>query len=264
MECLDDHSLDSTWNAMRKIAKSKMRLDQFLLEFCHINTLKESRALIMAGKVLVNEQRVDKAGFLIDGHSDRIKLKKPQAYVSRGGEKLQHAIEVFGLANDIQGKVAVDIGASTGGFTHCLLQHTIAKVFAIDVGNHLLHWKLRHDKRVIINERCHIRDFQSPDERVDLIVADISFNSISQLAPFIFRKEWLITGRFLILIKPQFELPRNKVPHGGVILDQSLHDSAIEKVKNQLAQYGLEKAFIESKPKGRYGNTEFFLYAYRK
>lgn len=220
----------------------------------------EAKSLVMSGKIIVGQQRIDKPAFLVSD-LDEIRIKGQKKYVSRGGEKLESAIKFLNLQDHFKGRTVLDIGSSTGGFTDCVLALGAKKVIALDVGSNQLDWKLRNDERVLSLENTHIKDFNGQDHpNIQWILADISFNSISRLINSI-----AIIGdqesRFLILVKPQFELPKNDIPEGGIITDQQLIEKALQLTKDSCREAGLEVlAEIASGLKGRYGNQEYFLY----
>lgn len=237
----------------------KQRLDELLITFGLADTLVKARALIGAGQVLVNEQLADKAGCLF-APDVTIKVKASCPYVSRGGLKLKGALEAFSY--DPTGQICADIGASSGGFTDCLLQHGARKVYAVDVGYGQLDWKLRQDQRVVVIERFNARKIskdQIPDP-LDLAVIDSSFISLTKLIPPLLplfgTQIHLIT-----LIKPQFELSREKVPQGGVVLDPLLHEEAISKIQLFCRKLGLtSQGVVRSPIVGPKGNSEFLIY----
>lgn len=237
----------------------KQRLDELLITFGLADTLVKARALIGAGQVLVNEQLADKAGCLF-APDVTIKVKASCPYVSRGGLKLKGALEAFSY--DPTGQICADIGASSGGFTDCLLQHGARKVYAVDVGYGQLDWKLRQDQRVVVIERFNARKIskdQIPDP-LDLAVIDSSFISLTKLIPPLLplfgTQIHLIT-----LIKPQFELSREKVPKGGVVLDPLLHEEAISKIQLFCQKLGLtSQGVVRSPIVGPKGNSEFLIY----
>lgn len=212
----------------------------------------------MAGEVLVGGQMIDKAGTKIADDAE-VSVKAPERYVGRGGYKLEGALKHFGI--DPTGWVCLDIGASTGGFTDCLLQHGAAKVWAIDVGHDQMAWKIRSDPRVEVREGMNAR-YLSEDEipdPLDVIVIDVSFISLTLILPA--AATLLKPGAVLIpLIKPQFELRREQVGRGGIVREESLHNEAVAKVREFVAQYlpSLRwEGCIESPLKGGEGNTEF-------
>lgn len=220
--------------------------------------LKQARALIGAGQVVVNDTCSDKAGNLHDDAVD-IRLKKLRRYVSRGGLKLAKALSHFQVNGE--GLVCIDVGASTGGFTDCLLQHGVKCVYAVDVAYGQLAWKLRQDPRVIILERCNARNLSTNEIPIplDLAVIDASFISLETLFPPLlplFGKNIHI----LALIKPQFELPREMIEKGGVVRNEVYHRQAIEKISNFACQLNLSVAGIVPSPiRGPKGNQEFII-----
>lgn len=215
----------------------------------------------MAGAVVVNEQRVDKAGALVEVDAAlRVKDEARSRYVSRGGDKLEAALHSFTI--DVTGIVALDVGASTGGFTDCLLQNGAAKVFAVDVGYGQLAWSLRQDPRVISIERCNIRTL-APSALSDLptlAVIDASFISLQVVVPKVLA---LIAphGSVVALIKPQFEVGKGQVGKGGVVRDPALHAEVVDRIRAQAEDWRVEvKGVIASPLLGPKGNKEFFLY----
>jgi 23S rRNA (cytidine1920-2'-O)/16S rRNA (cytidine1409-2'-O)-methyltransferase len=240
--------------------KSKIRCDQLLFAKGLSSSLDEARALIMAGKVVVNDQRVDLPSQMVAGDAAvRVRSKK---FVSRGGEKLMGALEDFGLVAAIRGRAVLDIGCSTGGFTDCCLKLGATKVFAVDVGTNVLDWSLRQDPRVELRENCDIRQLSPADiPPVDLVVADISFNSLQILMPSILRFGNKGGTLFVLLVKPQFELPREEVPQGGVIEDEAARRRALMAVEESLHDHGIKDyRWSDSKVSGRKGNVEIFVH----
>ena len=238
----------------------KERLDKLLVEKGLVKSRERAKALIMAGKVTVNGQVVDKAGASVPVDSVIEVKGEDIPYVSRGGLKLETAINEFGL--DVKDFTCLDVGASTGGFTDCLLQHGAKKVYAVDVGKGQLDWKLRNDPRVISIEQFNARyltDREIP-EKVDLIVIDVSFISLTKILPVV--KQFLKPeGKIVALIKPQFELTKKEVDKGkGVIKDPELHKKAIEKILYFAREIGLYPENLTlSKPRGPKGNKEFLV-----
>ena len=239
---------------------SKKRLDRLLVERGLVKSRERAKALIMAGKVLVDGRVVDKAGTSIPLDA-KIEVKGEDIpYVSRGGLKLETAIKEFNL--DVDGFTCLDVGASTGGFTDCLLKHGAAKVYAVDVGRGQLDWKLRNDPRVISIEGFNARYLSEKEvpEKVDLVVIDVSFISLTKILPVV--KQFLKPeGKIVALIKPQFELTKREVDRGkGVIRDPFLHKKAIEKILNFSREIGLYPENLAlSKPRGPKGNKEFLV-----
>jgi 23S rRNA (cytidine1920-2'-O)/16S rRNA (cytidine1409-2'-O)-methyltransferase len=235
------------------------RLDQLLVDRGLAPSREKARALILAGQVMVNGQKVDKAGRTV-AEDSRVELLEQPRYVSRGGLKLEAALEHFGIP--IAGRVCVDIGSSTGGFTDCLLQHGAARVYAIDVGTGQLDWKLRNDPRVIVHEQVNAR-YLSRDqvpEPCGLAVCDVSFISITMILPALVKL--LAAGaEMVILVKPQFELERHQVGKGGIIRDPALHREACQRVEEAVRGLGFHTSIIPSPILGAEGNQEFLLYA---
>jgi 23S rRNA (cytidine1920-2'-O)/16S rRNA (cytidine1409-2'-O)-methyltransferase len=239
----------------------KIRLDQLLLQQGLAPTLQKAQALIAAGQVLVNDQPADKVGSLF-AEDCRVRLKKTSCpYVSRGGLKLAAGLDHFRI--DPTGLVCADIGASTGGFTDCLLQRGAAKVYAIDVGYGQLAWKLRQDPRVVVMERTNARNLKPGDleESLDLAVIDASFISLKTLLPplLVFFPPGAI--RVLALIKPQFEVGRGRLGTGGVVRDSDLHEKVIEEIRGFADKLGLIPVGVCPSPiLGPKGNREFLIY----
>ncbi len=244
--------------------KDKYRLDERLVSLGLVGDLTEARALIMAGQVLVDEQRIDKPGQLVrDGQN--LRLKDQKRFVSRGGDKLWGAIEDMGLASLVNGATVLDCGASTGGFTDCCLQLGAKKVYALDVGHNQLAWKLRTDPRVVVKESCDIRKVtQVIDSDISFVVADISFNSVDRLLPALCAAVPAEAVHFLILVKPQFELAADEVPPGGVVADDASRQAALGIALQAMQREGLEfLQSVDSKVSGREGNREIFVLARR-
>jgi 23S rRNA (cytidine1920-2'-O)/16S rRNA (cytidine1409-2'-O)-methyltransferase len=243
----------------------RIRLDVLVTERGLAASREQARRLIMAGAVVINEQRVDKPGMFVDPAATlRIKDEARSPYVSRGGHKLEAALRAFQV--DVAGVVALDVGASTGGFTDCLLQHGAAKVYAVDVGYGQLAWPLRHDPRVVNLERCNIRTLarSALSEAPTLAVIDASFISLSLVIPPVLA---LLTprGRIIALIKPQFEVGKGRVGKGGVVRDPQLHAEVIEKLRSQAESWQVEVlGVIESPLLGPKGNKEFLLYLQKR
>lgn len=235
----------------------KQRLDQLLVARGLCESREKAQRAIMAGRVRVGEQRADKAGARYEDGVE-IFVKAADRYVGRGGVKLEAALAHFAI--DPSGAICLDIGASTGGFTDCLLQHGAAKVHAIDVGHSQLHWRIRSDPRVVVREKLNAR-FLTPDEvpdAIDLCVIDVSFISLSLILPRAF--ELLIpTGVIVALIKPQFELGREDVGKGGIVREPALHDRAVAGMR-AFVEGTLGKSWCGVLPSpilGAEGNTEF-------
>jgi 23S rRNA (cytidine1920-2'-O)/16S rRNA (cytidine1409-2'-O)-methyltransferase len=225
-----------------------------------VKSRQRARALIMAGKVLVNGQPVDKPGFFVST-ADRLELKGEDIpYVSRGGLKLEAALNNFKL--DVIGKVCMDVGASSGGFTDCLLQHGAERVYAVDVGYGQLAWKLRRDPRVVVIERTNVRHMPAdalPDP-VDLVTIDVSFISLKIVVPAVerFLKP---DASILALIKPQFEVGKGQVGKGGVVREPVLHRQVIDDLTDFFAKINLKAEAVYPSPLlGPKGNREFFIF----
>jgi 23S rRNA (cytidine1920-2'-O)/16S rRNA (cytidine1409-2'-O)-methyltransferase len=244
---------------MKRKAKRK-RLDEMVVERGLAKDLATAKSLVLAGEILIDGQRVDKSGTAVRDDA-KLQLKSvPRKYVSRGGLKLEGALQDFCV--DVKGKVCMDVGSSTGGFTDCLLQHDAKKVYAVDVSTDQLDWKLQKDGRVIRVER-NARELNAKDiaESIDLMVMDVSFISLAKvLAPAVALAK--NGANFLCLIKPQFELPREDIGSGGIVKAKALHEKAIAAV--QAAAERLRLVCIEVRPSrvtGAEGNQEYFLYA---
>ncbi len=239
---------------------SRERLDLLMVSLGLVESRQKAQVLIMEGRVKVNGVFVTKAGTKVPVDSN-IEIVEPLKYVSRGGLKLEYAISYFGI--EVKDKVCLDVGASTGGFTHCLLIHGAKKVYALDVGYGLIHPVLRDDPRVVVIERTNFRYFPRdaiPDE-IDLLVMDVSFISVTKLVDKIW--EFLrVGGETVILVKPQFEVGRNKVGKGGIVRNESDQLEAVSNVKRSLEEKGFVIfGFIPSPIKGAKGNQEYLLYA---
>jgi 23S rRNA (cytidine1920-2'-O)/16S rRNA (cytidine1409-2'-O)-methyltransferase len=238
----------------------KQRLDHLLVARGLCGSREQGKRLILAGEVLVNEAPVTKAGHLIAVDAV-IRVKQPPKYVSRGGFKLEGALDHFGIT--VHDKVCLDVGASTGGFTDCLLQRGARKVFAFDVGTNQLVWKLRSDPRVVSRENFNVRHMQPGDvgEAVDLIVADVSFISLTLVLPPAFQV-LKPGGAAVVLIKPQFELSREEVGRGGIVREHALHAKACQKIEEfAKEQTGWRwRGLTESPIQGTDGNREFLAW----
>jgi 23S rRNA (cytidine1920-2'-O)/16S rRNA (cytidine1409-2'-O)-methyltransferase len=236
----------------------KVRLDVLLVERGLAESRAKAQALIMAGQVRVNDQVALKPATAIDPNSTLTVDSGPR-FVSRGGEKLEGALTAFAL--DVTGRVCADVGSSTGGFTDCLLQHGASKVYAIDVGKGILHWKLRNDPRVVVMEETNARFVESLPETVSLVTVDASFISLKVLLPTI--KKWISKNTQLIcLVKPQFEAGKKDVSRGdGVIRDPEIHRQVLLDVLNYAKDesFGL-RGLVKSSLLGPKGNVEFLLW----
>ena len=237
----------------------RQRLDLLLLERGLVDSREDGRRKILAGDVLVNDQAATKAGSLIDTGA-AIRLKPSSRYVSRGGLKLEKALSEFAI--DVTGKTALDVGASSGGFTDCLLVHGAAHVFAVDVGYGQLDWKLRNDPRVTVFEKTNIRylDRSSLPGDADLATIDASFISLKLVLPCV---KALLTARHevIALIKPQFEVGKGKVGKGGVVRSVEEHARVIEEIRENAAALRYQVVGVTVSPLlGPKGNKEFLIY----
>ncbi len=241
------------------------RLDLLLVQRGLCPSREQAKRLILAGEVLVRGQPVTKIGHLIKEEDAReISIRNPPRFVSRGGLKLEGALDHFGI--DVTGATALDIGASTGGFTDCLLQRGAIRVHAFDVGTNQLVWKLRTDPRVRSREQFNVRYMQPADvgESVDLLVADVSFISLTLVLPPAF--EVLKSGaNAIVLIKPQFELQKEDIGAGGIVRDPALHERACQKIESFVrADARMEwRGLVESSIQGTDGNREFLAWFVR-
>ena len=234
--------------------RERRRLDEALVERGLVETRSRARALIMAADVLVNGATETRAGAPVRP-GDELSLKPPPRFVSRGGEKLDHALDAFAL--DVSKLTAADFGASTGGFTDCLLQRGAARVYAVDVGYGQLADRLRGDPRVVIIDRTNVRDLESLPEQVDLVTIDVSFIGLHLVLPAarrVLRKD----GRILVLVKPQFEAGRADVGRGGVVRDPGAHRKVLAQLFTTAKDLGLAISALTASPlRGPAGNVEF-------
>ncbi|MBJ6799305.1 TlyA family RNA methyltransferase [Geomonas propionica] len=237
---------------------AKERLDKLVMERGLAPSRERAKALIMAGQVVVDDHLADKAGLMVPLEAE-IRLKgEPLPYVSRGGLKLAQGLDRFAIS--VAGLVAVDVGASTGGFTDCLLQRGAQKVYAVDVGYGQLAWKLREDPRVVNLEKTNIRHLESLPECPDLAVIDASFISLDKVLPPTLRllKE---DAAIVALIKPQFEVGRGQVGKGGVVRDEKKHQEVVKNVTELAQGLGLSVLGVcESPILGPKGNKEFLIH----
>ena len=242
----------------------KERLDVLLVQRGMAASREKAKAMIMAGEILVDGEREDKAGSMFPDTVTITQKGRPLPYVSRGGLKLEKAMTHFGL--DLNGKICMDVGASTGGFTDCMLQNGAAKVYAVDVGHGQLDWKLRNDERVVCMERTNIRYVTPEDigEPVQFVSIDVSFISLTKvLLPV--RNLMAEDAQMTALIKPQFEAGREKVGKKGVVKDKSVHKEVILKIIDFAFENGLNVMNLSFSPiKGPEGNIEYLIYLDRK
>ena len=238
--------------------QGRQRIDQLLVARNLAESREKAQALLLAGEVLVNGQKVTKAGAPVD-ETASIEVLARMPWVSRGGYKMLGALEHWGL--DVTGRVCVDVGSSTGGFTDCLLQHGAARVHCVDVGAGQLHWKLRTDPRVVVHEGVNARYLEPAllGEPVGLAVCDVSFISVTLILPML-PPLLLPDGEIVILVKPQFEVGRDQVGRGGIVRDPALHAAVCRKAEDAARMLGFQTSLMESPLPGAEGNKEFLLY----
>ena len=238
----------------------KERLDVLLVQRGHAASREKAKAVIMAGCVYVNGQKEDKAGSMFDSAAEIEVRGNTLRYVSRGGLKLEKAMKNFGA--ELEGKVCMDVGASTGGFTDCMLQNGAVKVYSIDVGHGQLDWKLRNDERVVCMEKTNIRYVTPEDiaEPADFSSIDVSFISLTKvLLPV--RNLLTPSGQIVCLIKPQFEAGREKVGKKGVVRDKSVHEEVVNNIISFALSNGFSVLDLEYSPiKGPEGNIEYLVH----
>jgi 23S rRNA (cytidine1920-2'-O)/16S rRNA (cytidine1409-2'-O)-methyltransferase len=241
----------------------KTRLDKLLVDR-GLSSRERAQALILAGKVLVNGQKVEKAGAAVESDSEIRLLGEDLKYVSRGGLKLERALDQWNV--DVVGKICLDVGASTGGFTDCLLQHGAARVVAVDTGYGQMDFRLRQDARVRLLEKTNAR-YLTPEqigEAIDLVVMDVSFISATLVLPAVINAafpESKENKSMIILVKPQFEAGREFVGKGGIVRDEKAQTAAVEKVRQSVISLGAATTdVIESPILGAEGNREFLLF----
>ncbi|MFA5073331.1 MAG: TlyA family RNA methyltransferase [Nitrospirota bacterium] len=242
----------------------KTRLDRLLVDRNFAESRERAQAMILAGQILVNDVKQTKAGFLVSENADIKIVGQALPYVSRGGLKLEKALKEFQIP--VEEKTALDVGASTGGFTDCLLQHGVKKVYAVDVGYGQLAWKIRQDPRVVVIERTNIRTI-APElipEKIDLVVIDVSFISLEKVIPSIL--PFLTPLATLIaLVKPQFEVGKELVGKGGIVRDESARMAAVARITEFFKDHGFKVRGVTSSPiTGQDGNIEYLLYAVSK
>lgn len=246
------------------MSKQRRRLDLLLVEQGAFASRQQALGAIMAGLVFVNGERVDKAGTMVPEDAAVEVRGEPSPYVSRGGQKLEKALDTFGW--DPEGVVAIDIGASTGGFTDCLLQRGAARVYAVDVGYGQLHWRLRNDPRVVVMERTNARHLNPVDfpEPMDWAVIDVSFISVEKILPAV--ADLLKPGgRLVCLVKPQFEAGPERVGPKGVVTDGAVHRDVLMDVLRALDDNGFQLEHLTFSPvRGPQGNIEYLAGARRR
>lgn len=237
----------------------KQRLDRLLVDRGLAESREKAQALILAGDVWIEGERAAKPGQTV-AEDAAVSIAARPAHVSRGGLKLEAALQHWNI--QVDGRVCLDVGASTGGFTDCLLQHGAKRVYAIDVGSGQLDWKLRNDPRVVVREKLNARYLQFSDigEKADLIVCDVSFISVTLILPAIV--PLLQTGgEMVMLVKPQFEVGKGQVGKGGIVRDPALHQAACDRADEAVRRFSLTTEIIESPILGAEGNKEFLLRA---
>ena len=237
---------------------SKMRLDLLMLERCLVESRSKARGVIMAGQVIVDNKMIDKAGTMISVDSE-IRIEEGLRYVSRGGLKLEAGLAAWNVS--VKDVVCADVGISTGGFTDCLLQHGASRVYGIDVGKGVVHWKLRQDNRVVLMESTNARYLECLPEKPGVVVIDVSFISLRLLLDM--ARMWLDDerGYVLALIKPQFEAGRKDVGKGGVVRSEKVHRKVATEVLDYASNIGLKPlGLIKSPIFGAAGNLELLAY----
>ncbi len=243
----------------------KTRIDKLLVERGLASSRERAQALILAGKVLVNEQKVEKAGATVEEQATIRLLGEDLRYVSRGGLKLERALEHWRI--DVAGLVCMDVGASTGGFTDCLLQHGAARVIAIDTGYGQIDLCLRNDARVRLLEKTNARYLRREDvgEPVEFVAMDVSFISATLVIPPVMEAAGEKLAGLVVLVKPQFEVGKELVGKGGIVRDPAAQQAAVDKVRDAMRELGWANSdVIESPILGAEGNREFLLYARRQ
>ena len=248
----------------------KTRLDKLLVERCITPSRERAQALILAGKILVDDQKIEKAGASVDSSCVIRLLGEDLRYVSRGGLKLEKAIEHWSI--DLTGKTCLDVGASTGGFSDCMLQHGASRVIAVDTGYGQMDLRIRNDPRVRLLEKTNARylSAEQVDELVDFVAMDVSFISATLVLPAVIQAVRIDAARtdrtrafqIVVLVKPQFEVGRDLVGKGGIVRDEAAQQSALRKVEAALQELGAARTdSTESPILGAEGNREFLLYA---
>ena len=239
----------------------KVRLDRLLVERGLAETRQKAQAMILAGEILVEDQKAEKCGTSVKQDVAVRFLGEPQKYVGRGGLKLEEALDFFNI--EVRDTLCLDVGASTGGFTDCLLQRGARRVIAVDAGTNQLDWRLRQNPRVVSLEKTNARylSLEQVGEKADVATMDVSFISATLIAPQL--PPLLRAGaHLLVLVKPQFEVGRGQVGKGGVVKDEALHRQAVAKVQAKLEELGFDRiGSMECSLRGMGGNREFFLHA---
>jgi 23S rRNA (cytidine1920-2'-O)/16S rRNA (cytidine1409-2'-O)-methyltransferase len=240
--------------------KGRVRIDLLLVDRGLIPSREKAQARVMAGEVLVDGQKVEKPGHAVPEDCEIRLMGEPPPYVSRGGIKLQAALEQFEI--EVRGRVCLDIGASTGGFTDCLLQRGARRVYAVDAGANQLDWKLRQDERVVVHEKVNARylDREVVPEPVSFACCDVSFISATLILPAL-PPLLDVAADLVVLVKPQFEVGKGEVGKGGIVKDPALHGKSIDRVRVAAGDIGFTiKGVIESPIQGAEGNREFLLH----
>lgn len=244
---------------------AKVRIDKLLVELNLAPSRERAQALVLGGRVLVNGQKVEKAGSGVDPEAEIRLLGPDLRYVSRGGLKLEAALRHWNV--EVAGRVCMDVGASTGGFTDCLLQHGAARVIAVDTGYGQIDLRLRQDGRVRLLEKTNARYLKAEQvtEVVDVVVMDVSFISATLVLPAVLVSAFSGPNRqgkqIVVLVKPQFEVGRERVGKGGIVRDPAAQDEAVEKVRAKLQELGCRRTEVMESPiLGAEGNREFLLY----
>lgn len=237
----------------------RTRIDQLLVERGLAESREKAQALLLAGAVFVNRQRVEKAGAQVPLDA-AIEVTEALPYVSRGGLKLARALDEFHI--DPAGRICVDVGSSTGGFTDCLLQRGAARVHSVDVGRGQLHYRLRQDPRCVLHEGVNARLLEAAviGEKCSLAVCDVSFISVTLILPALPALLEPESAELVVLVKPQFEVGRGQVGKGGIVREPELHEQACAKVRASAEALGFACELIESPILGAEGNREFLLY----
>jgi 23S rRNA (cytidine1920-2'-O)/16S rRNA (cytidine1409-2'-O)-methyltransferase len=240
---------------------AKLRLDVSMMSRSLASSLEKAQALIMAGEVRVAGQKALKPGQTV-AEDALIEVAVPPPYVSRGGFKLAGALDHFAI--DVRGRVCLDVGASTGGFTDCLLQRGATRVHAVDVGTNQLDWRIRSDARVVVHENVNARNltFEDIGELAGLLVCDVSFISVTLILPAALAMLEQPMGEMVILVKPQFEVGKGQVGKGGIVREPALHDQACRRVEESIRALGYLTELMPSPILGAEGNREFLLYGH--
>jgi 23S rRNA (cytidine1920-2'-O)/16S rRNA (cytidine1409-2'-O)-methyltransferase len=268
MKKFHETNLTSVSSDRFTVAKVKLRLDKLLVERGLAPTRERAQSIVIAGRVLVNGQKIEKSGAAVEQDADLRLLGADLKYVGRGGLKLEAALHHWGI--ELTGKTCMDVGASTGGFTDCMLQHGAAQVIAVDTGYGQIAAQLRSDSRVKLLERTNARYLTAQQLReagvtspISFIAVDVSFISVTLILPAVLQAASLALPdhEFVVLVKPQFEVGRERVGKGGIVRDVEAQQAAVEKVRNAVAQLGGRDIDVTDSPiLGAEGNREFLLH----